>query len=377
MIKVLHIITGLAADGAERMLFDITTRMDRADIQHSVVSLTGMGELGDPLERRGISVQAIELGKGPRSLLRFWKLRRLLRNQRPDLVQTWMYHADLVGGLAAKSAGVARVLWSVHHGEANRTSMRWLTRKTAQTCARLSRWVPQRILFCSEASRRNHGQLGYAEAKATLIPNGFDTDRFRPDEDAREQTRRAWGIGANDLVIGVVARYHPHKDHATFLAAAQRIAAAHGNVRFVLCGRDVSVQNEKLWQQVESIGLADRMLALGSRNDIHRLLPGMDVLVSSSRTEAFPLAVGEAMACAVPCVVTDVGDSGLLVGETGVVVPAQDPEALAGGITRLLMMDSLARRALGRGARTRIESLYSIDSVVRRYQDLYLQISRA
>ena len=375
MIKVTHIITGLQADGAERMLFNLTTQMDRERFANSVVSLTGMGDLGEALVREGIPVRALCLKKSLSSMASLWRLRRVLCQEKPDVVQTWMYHADLVGGLVAQAAGIRRVLWGVHHCDVSRGSMKWLTRVTARACASASYHVPKQIVFCSEASRLAHAQLGYASSKMTFIPNGFDTSRFQPDAQIRQAVRRELGIRPDSLVVGMLGRHHPHKDHANFVAAAGAIAGAHPDIEFVLCGRGVTRENEELWSRVTAAGLDGRAHLLGAREDVSRLLAALDVLVSSSQTEAFPLAVGEAMAAGVPCVVTDVGDSRLLVGNTGVVVPARNSSALANGIEVLLKAGQDGRQSLGIAARARIQKFFSLAGIVRRYEDLYSQLS--
>lgn len=375
MIKVAHIITGLAADGAERMLFNLTTQMDRQRFANSVVSLTSMGDLGNPLQREGIPVQALGLGRNINSLGALWHLRRMLHVEKPDIVQTWMYHADLVGGLAAQAAGIRRVFWGVHHCDVSRGSMKWPTRVTVQVCAEVSRYIPRKIVFCSEASRVAHTRIGYTAAKMTFIPNGFDTSRFRPDEATRQLVRSELGVSPNALVVGMLGRHHPHKDHANFISAAATLAQSHPEIQFVLCGRDVTSQNEELWSRIKAAGLAGRTLALGAREDIPRILTALDILVSSSQTEAFPLAVGEAMATGVPCVVTDVGDSRLLVGDTGVVVQPGDPSGLANGIASLVEAGDAGRRSFGSSARARIQDFFSLTSIVRRYEDLYSQSS--
>ena len=376
MIKIIHVITGLAADGAERMMFNLITRMDRTRFDNTVVSLSGMGELGEPLRQEGIPVRALRLTRNAGGIFEFWRMQQFIERQKPDVVQTWMYHADLLGGLAARWAGIRRVLWGVHHFDADRSSTKWLTRMTAQVCAQFSKWLPERIVFCSEASLAAHGKLGYTAAKSEFIPNGFDTERFRPDPDQREAVRRELNIDADSPVVGIIGRYHAHKDYPTFLAAATLIAAADPNVTFVLCGRDVSQQNADFWEQVRAAGLEQRVRALGKRDDIARILTALDVVVSSSRTEAFPLAVGEAMAVAIPCVVTDVGDSKALVGNTGTVVPPTNPKALAEGVGRLLRSGLTTRQAKGAAARNRIQALYSLPVIVHRYEQLYLQVSQ-
>ena len=216
-----------------------------------------------------------------------------------------------------------------------------------------------------------YARRGFAAEKLVIIPNGFDLDRFRPDPAARDQVRRQLGLAPDTPLVGLVARYDPMKDHATFLHAAALLARERAEVHFVLCGERVDGGNAALVAQVVSLGLTQRCHLLGPRRDVPRIDAALDVAASSSISEAFPLAVGEAMCCGVPCAVTDVGDCGLIVGPTGRVVPPKDTAALANAWCELLALAPAERSALGLSARRRIQERYSIDAVSERYADLY------
>src|SRR5665213_316569 len=209
-----------------------------------------------------------------------------------------------------------------------------------------------------------------------VIPNGFDTRRFRPCPQARREVRDELGIAPDALIVGLVARYDPLKDHATFLRAAAAIVARRPETFFLLCGQNIDSHNRALVEQIQSLGLTGHCRLLGPRRDMQRVYPALDVLASSSISEAFPLVVGEAMACGVPCAVTDVGDSALIVGETGKVVPRANPQALARAIEELLAMKADARGQLGQAARQRVCELFDLDSVTQRYEAIYEQLAR-
>jgi glycosyltransferase involved in cell wall biosynthesis len=371
MIRVSHVITGLAADGAERMLRNLVTRMDSQRFTNEVISLTTLGDLGAELQAAGIPVRALGLSKHPASFAGLLRLRRLFRQSPPDVVQTWMYHADLVGGLVAQWAGFRRVFWGIHHSNLDLETNKLLTVATAKTCALLSASVPLGIVCCSEAAWAAHTAVGYRSVKTELIPNGFDTELFRPDAQARKAMRDELGASEEDQLVGMAGRFHPHKDHLNFLAAAQTVLAGCPSALFVLCGRGVHWRNPAFTSLLSQFNLRGRVRLLDAVPNAQRFFAGMDVVVSSSRTEAFPLAVGESMACGVPCVVTDVGDSALLVGATGLTVPSGDSAALASGVSQLLAGGRTLRNKLGTAARRRIQEQFSLDSVVARYQELY------
>ena len=285
-----------------------------------------------------------------------------------------MYHSDLVGGLAALIGG-GRVIWGIRFSNFDPQTCSRATIWTARACAALSRWLPTRIVCCSEASRSVHAALGYRADKMVVIPNGFDLGIFRPDPAARAAVRAELAIPPEALLIGLVGRFDPQKDQRVFLQAAALLAEGHQDARFLLCGDDITAENSALMSWIDP-AIRQRCHLLGRRDDLPRLTAALDVATSSSAYgEAFSNAVGEAMACAVPCVVTDVGDSARIVGETGKVVPPRDARALATAWSELLAAGEPARRSLGLAARGRVEARYSLPAIVRRYEALYQAVA--
>jgi glycosyltransferase involved in cell wall biosynthesis len=374
MIKIAHIVTGLAADGAERMLYNVVAGLDPSRFRCEVISLTEMGEIGRLCEARGIPVRALRMSRACPNPWLVVRLARWLRASGPRIVQTWMYHADLAGGLAARLSQVGKVVWGIHHSSLRKGEDRSRTIWAARVCARLSRTLPSGIICCSQSAWRTHADLGYVCENAEVIPNGVDLSVFRPDSEARAQVRRELRIPPGAPVIGIAARFHIHKDHRTFIEAAAELRSRFPEAYFVMCGAGMDWKNSTLvgWLRINGIGARTRLL--GPRHDMPRLFAAMDIVASSSRSEALPMAIGEAMACGVPCAVTDVGDSALLVGETGMVVPSQHPELLARAWEQLLSAGDDARRRRGADARCRIESLFSLPVAIQRYQSLYLRL---
>ncbi len=281
-----------------------------------------------------------------------------------------MYHANLIGGAAARLAGTP-VVWGIHHNAADFENLKAATARVVQAGGWASRRLPGAVVCVAESSRQAHARLGYDPKKLVVIPNGFDTGRFRPDPAARATVRDTLGIPPCAPTVGMFARFHPLKDHETCLWAARIIQERLPGAHFVLCGQGVDAANPQLAQWAKDAGLGDHLHLLGLRDDVPQLLAALDVYVSSSRREAFPMSIGEAMACGVPCVVTDVGDSALMIADTGRAVPAGDPLALAEAALDLLRLPKEERAALGAAARKRVEQEYNLDGIVRQYAQLY------
>ncbi len=368
---LVFVITGLSTGGAETMLLKLLERLP-GRFAPSVVSLTTEGEIGPRIAALGIPVAALGMNAGRPSLSALLQLVSLLRRTRPDLVHTWMYHADLLGGLAARAAGVPSVAWCIRNSALAPATTKSSTRLVMRTCAKLSRRVPDRIVSCSEAARDLHVGLGYAADRMVVLPNGFDLARFRPDPDARGSLRAELGVEADTPLVGLVGRYDRQKNHAGFCEAAARVLARHPHAHFVLAGAGVDEQNRELATAADAAGVTASLHRLGLRTDVPRLMAALDVLVSSSAYgEAFPNVLGEAMACGVPCAVTDVGDSAYIVGSTGRVVAPTDLQGLGDHVADLLALPESGRRDLGAAARRRVEEHFEIGDVVERYGAFY------
>ncbi len=374
MVKSLHvvlIITGLKTGGAESMLLKLLQRIDRSCFTPTVISLTTPGEIGPKIVELGIPVISLNMRPSTPSPMAFIQLVKLLIQLKPNIVNTWMYHADFFGGLASRVAGIKALAWGIRHTDlsaaANKRSTLWVV----QLCARLSHWVPCKILVNSQFARKAHEDIGYAADKMVVIPNGFDLEQFVPAPLARRELCCELGLDVATPLIGVIGRYHPQKNQLGFVSAMAQLHAMRQDVNFLLAGQGVDTDNSVLMPAIHNAGVAGVCHLLGPRTDIPRLVAALDVLALPSVGESFPNVVGEAMACGVPCAVTDVGDSAWIVGDTGRVVPAGDMSGLAYAIHDLLTMPFDQRAALGAAGRERVDNLFEISAVVKQYEAFF------
>ncbi len=373
--RLVIVITGLRTGGAEMMLFKLLQRLDASWRPH-VISLTDVGEIGQRIAALGIPVEGLGLRPGRVGPLAVARLATRLRELRPEVVHTWMYHADLVGGLAARLAGGCAVGWCIRNSTLDPARTRRSTRLVARACALVSGRVPDRIVSCSTVARRVHVELGYDDGRMVVLPNGFDLEAFRPDPGARADVRRELGLGAETPLVGMVGRFDPQKNHAGFFEAAGRVRAQRPGTHFVLAGLGLEPGCADVEALATAAGVADATHLLGRRDDIPRLMAALDVFVSSSGYgEAFPNVLGEAMACGVPCAVTDVGDSAFIVGETGRVVAPGDMAGLAAAVGALLDLEPPARARLSAAARDRVAAQFEIGAVARSYEAFYTDLA--
>lgn len=358
------------------MLWKVLSRIDRSRFEPSVIALSDSVAMLEAFEAIGVRCDVIGLRPRLRALGRLGLVGRAIRARSPEIVQGWLYHGNVAATLAS---GIFRprvpVLWNIRGTLMDPQQEKKLTRFVIWLCGKLS-FSPSRIINNSNASAIEHERrLGYPGSKQVVLPNGFDTDLFCPSDAARLEVRRALGLAQDAHLIGLIGRYHPMKDHGTFLQAAAILTKSHPQVHYVLAGERVDEQNAELARLIVACGVRERVHVLGQRKDMARITAALDVATSSSSSgEGFPNVIGEAMSCAVPCAVTDVGDSAWLVGEAGRAVAPGNPQALARALAELIELPPQRRQELGRVARQRIVDHFSLDNIVRRYEALYVSV---
>ena len=373
-MKLVCIITGTDVGGAETMLDNVLTRLSPAFKPH-VISMIPVGTIGYKLRALGIPVESLEMRAGMPNPVALIGLIRHLRRLKPDVVHTWMYHADLMGGVAARLAGVSALAWCIRHSNLAPANNKTQTLAVVRANAFLSHRVPDRILCCSEAARNDHVAFGYAPEKMVVVPNGFDITHFKPDPNARLSVRAELGLPFDTALVGLIGRWDPQKNHAGFFSAAAALHLRRPDVHFLLAGQGVDGSNQTIQRTLAANSLLSVTHLLGRRDDAPRLIAALDVLASSSHGEAFPNVLGEAMASGVPCAVTDVGDCSYIVGDTGRVVCSGDMNGLAHAIDSLLEMPVEASRTLRARARARVAEHFEIGKIVRQYEAFYEELA--
>lgn len=373
-MHVVHVITDLGTGGAEMMLLKVV-RATKHQIRHSVISLHSTGDMGASIKAEGVPVYALGIPRGSVSIGGIARLIRILSNIKPDVVQGWMYHANLAVAIAKAALYAAWPMsWTIRFSIENMREKR-LSRIVIRMCALLS-GAADAIIYNSERSREQHERAGYSAKHGFCIPNGFELDRLKADPTARAEMRRAFGVGKEQKLVGQLCRLSSMKDLPNFVRAASIVSKARGNTVFVLAGGGIpglTSQHPELEPEVEELGPRLRLLPVQS--DVVPLLCALDVAVlSSAWGEGFPNVLGEAMACGVPCVATDVGDSRTIVDDSGIVVPPSNGEALANAITRILELDDEQYRDLSARARSRVVANYSIEVIAERYRSVWTEL---
>jgi glycosyltransferase involved in cell wall biosynthesis len=367
--KILHVITGLGVGGAESMLYKVASRLDSSRFESVVVSLQDEGSVGLRLRAAGVPVYELHMGRGRVSLRALWSYLEVVRHERPEIVHTWMYHANLLGLIGSVIVRSPNLVWSIRRTDPSADVHSVSARVVYGACAMGSRW-PEAIVVNSRAGQQAHRAKGYRARRWVLLPNGFDLEMFSPDAGARVALREELRVGTDAFLIGTVGRFAEAKDHGTFLRAAGELVALGYDAHFVLAGRDMATRNSRLTSMIGPPDLAGRIHFLGDREDIPRVMAALDIYTSTSTTEGFPNVIGEAMSCGIPCVVTDAGDSADVVGDTGLVVSVRDVNAIVKAWEALLRSPDTRMRN-GNAARRRVEKRYNLPAIVREYESFY------
>lgn len=333
-----------------------------------IISLTDEGTLGAKLKSQGVEVFCLGLKNVFFLPLVFIKLVKILKKNQIEIVQTWMYHADIIGGLAAKLSGVKKIIWGIRTTKLD-FGVSTSTRLISKINSKLSYFIPDKIICAANASLIEHVNRGYNKALMRVVPNGFELDRFHPElNGSRNEIRSKLGISKKDIVIGSVGRFNPDKDFDNLFRASELLKSK--NLCFILVGKDLLASNKDISLPQNS----HYWHLLGEQANIGHLMAAMDIFVLHSRTEGFPNVLGEAMAMGLSCVSTDVGDASLMLGDCGVIVNKEDSQALAKGLDELVDYTVDQRKELGLKARARVEAHYSMESVTLQFKNIYTDL---
>jgi glycosyltransferase involved in cell wall biosynthesis len=404
MKKILHIINELGLGGTETALYRLVQTMQSPNYSFHVIVLSQPGFYSESINQLGVPIHYLNMNK-KNIVIKIYTLIKLIKHIQPDIVQTWLYHSDFIGGLCAKLCGVEKIIWGIRcEGLHLKFTTNWIKR----FCALLSGVIPDVIITNSASAFQHHSEIGYRSQKMTMIPNGFETDIFAPNSkpsavaadlppfELRSHTpcgvsklnpirlrdgatrllspnggSNTIALPDNAILIGTLARFHPDKDYPTLIQAIDRVCSQHDNVYFSFCGHDCHDKNPSLMTMLNAMTHRNRVMLLNQTDQPATYLNQLDIFILSSKTEGFPNSLAEAMACELPCIATNVGEVQTLLQDSGITVPRQNSELLAQACLDMLQKSPLERAHYGKTARQRIEKHYSMAHYKKRMTALY------
>lgn len=366
-MKIIHLISSLDSGGAEAILSQLVSK-DKKN-KHIVISLTSLGTYGAILKIRNIETYHLNFPKGKLSLKGLAKLYKIIKeNKDAHAIQTWMYHADLIGSIFGGFFKIP-VFWGIHNtslepGKSSRSSI-----IISKICAKISKKSPRKIISCAQSARKHHESIGYYSDKFITIPNGYDIERFSPDEKKRNKIRNEFNIKNEDLVFANIARYDPYKDHKNLINSFGLLKEKNYNFILILTGSGINEENKSLVDLIKSHKLQDNVIMTGQRNDVDSILNAADFHVLSSSAEAFPNVLAEAMACGIPCITTDVGDARLIIDRYGWINPINSPNKLFDNLEKAILIKNNNEKInlLKQNCRKHIVENYSIEKMIKNY----------
>lgn len=369
MKKIIHVIAGLENGGAEMMLYKLIKYRSKNKYDVEIVSMTDRGVFGSKIESEGIKVHTLNMRNGQPTLKSIIKLRNICKDA--DIIQSWMYHADLISLIVGKTMKNKKVVWGIHHSNLDKDK----NKKLVLIVARINRYLSKftyKIVCCSNFAKEVHIKFGFDKSKFEIIPNGFEVDKFYKVKGARCKLKEELTQIANTKnIVCHVARWDPLKDYNNLIRSIKIVSEKVDSVKYLLCGRYINDDNKELKDLIIKEGVEDMVILLGTRDDIPDIMSASDILILSSSGEAFPNVIGEAMACETPCISTDVGDCKYIIDRYGKVVKKQDSHELAIATITMLDKEESELKQIGKEARERIINMFSINKVVEQYEKIY------
>ncbi|MGL4358058.1 MAG: glycosyltransferase [Cetobacterium sp.] len=368
MKKIVNIIVGLGNGGAEMMLYKLLETVDTKKNEFIVISMTDKGVMGERIESLGIKLYTLEMKKGIPTFKGLIKAISICK--KTDIIQSWMYHADLLAFIVSIFVKPKKIIWGIRRSNLEKNKNKKLTLIIAKLNSILSRYIDT-IVTCSIKAKEEHIKFGYKEEKIIVIPNGFSVKRYHFIEKAQEEIRNELKIDKDKKILSLVGRWEKLKDHKNCLNALEILSKKRNDFVLLLCGTEINKENKELMDLIENRNLNNFVYLLDRRDDIPKIMSATDIYISSSSGEGFSNVIGEAMACETICVVTDVGDSSYIIGDSGFVVPRENPERLASEIEKIFNLSEDKKNQLKKIARERIIEKFEITNVVKEYSKLY------
>ncbi len=363
--KLIFIAPDINSGGAENILFNVAKTLNKKDIV--LISLTDIGFYGSKLKNYGYEFYALKMKKNIFAIFKFIYLIILIYKYKPLIVHTWLYRANLFGGVAAKIAGVNKIYWTIHHDFEYSNFLMMLEMKILIL---FSYFIPKKIIFGSDISKKNHILNGYSKDKSTIINNGVSTKIFKSNKKFRIDFRKALGINEDCLVLGNIARYHPLKDHETLFKALQILKNKGLRFKCILIGSGFTNKIKKIKERINFYELNQNIIIYGQTFKINEIINAFDINILTSKKECSPISLLESMSTGVPCISTNVGDASQLIMDSGWTVQISDFKLLAELIQKIYI-DKNIIKIKSKKARKRVEMFYRLEIMIEKYKALY------
>ena len=369
MKKIIHVISSLESGGTERVLVRLIT--NSSNYKHYVVSLSKDGFYSPKLRKSKIKIFYLDFTNIKNTFSSIYKMKIIFDKIKPDIIQTWLYHADLIGGMVGKICGTRKIYWNIRGSYYTQlTSLR--TRVIVKACSLLSYWIPDKIISNSRFARKIHIKIGYDKKKFITVFNGYETKKISKNNFFLTHLIKN-KIKKNFTLFSMIARYDKHKDHENLFRALKIVKSKGYKFYLLLAGSNINDKNILLIKKIKKFNLVENIFLLGERKDIHKILPNIDINILSSVSESFPNVIAEAMIASVPCISTNVGDTKYIIGDTGWVVPPKNSLKLGKCIIHAILKkkNSEEWNIRKKNCYERIFDNLSLKKMIRSYENIW------
>jgi len=368
-INLLHVITSLNGGGAEAMLFKLVKEIDKDKFNISIISLLDEGVYGDELKLKyGVDLLCVNLDKPINFIKNFKQILKFFK--RSDMIHSWMYHANIFSFLFSKISK-RKLIWGIHHNDFSKNNNKLTTRLIMGISKIMSSKI-DKIIYCGYEVKKNHIKFGYNNRNAIVIFNGFETEKFSPLKSTH--IHNELNIDLKTKLFVHVGRWNVIKGYAVLLEAISLLDLKNQNVKFILVGKDITNSNFELTDLIEKYGVSTEVILLGRREDVPGIMASSDYFISSSLSEGFPNVIGEAMLSEALCIVTDTGDSKMMLGDLGFISKVGDAADLAKNIEAALKIKEDKYVDMTKKARSIVIENYSLEKITKLHMELYINL---
>ena len=368
-MKIFNIISGLNRGGAETLLYNFI--INDFKNTHIIISLSKNGYYKKVLLDKNYEVYDFETDNFFKLFSSTYKIFKILKKHKPNILQTWLYKADFIGSILSLFTNI-KLYWSLHHSKPQNFKINIKTRFSYLILSIFSFVFPNKIFCCGKEVKLFHSKIGYKRSKLKVIFNGYDINKFNLKNNNKYLTKLS--LNNKMFILGTVARWDKYKDFQTLFKSLNILDKHFKNWRLIIAGSNLTNKNNKLRKLIEKNNIIDKVLAIGEINDVENLYKIMSLNLLISKAEGFPNVLAESMLSGVPCIATDVGDNKLIISEYGMTVKPNDYEDLANKISNFILnlSNKNQHESLKKECRKTIMKNYSLEKMIKNYNEYWL-----